>query len=276
MIDAHRHFWRYSPSTHGWIDESMAVLRRDFLPGERVLFADEDAGCGVVAVQALHSEDETRWLLESAAAMPGPSGVVGWVDLCAHDVDERLDRLAALGPLVGLRHLAQDEPDPDFFDRTDFRAGIARLAERQLCFDLLVREPQRPAALRLARDFPDQRFVLDHLGKPPIRDGRLSPWRDQLCAFAECDNVFAKLSGLCTEADLARWTPHDLAPFIDVALASFGPARLLFGSDWPVCLLAGTVERVVAAHVDPLRRLSRHEFAAITHGNAALIYGLVP
>ena len=274
MIDAHRHFWRYRPATHAWIDDSMPVLRRDFLPGESVLFGDGDEGCGVIAVQALHSPDESRWLLESCTTVPSLCAVVGWADLCARDVGDELDALAACGPLVGLRHLAQDEPDANFYDRADFRRGLAQLAERQLCFDVLVREPQRESALRLVHDFPEQRFVLDHMGQPPVREARLEPWARQLRAFAQCDNLFCKLSGLATEADWKRWKPAELAPFIDVALESFGPARLIFGSDWPVCLLAGEATAVIAAHVDPLRRLSKSEFHAITHANAVLAYGL--
>jgi L-fuconolactonase len=276
MIDAHRHFWRYSPAEHAWIDDSMPMLKRDFLPAQQVLFGDQDEGCGSIAVQALHSREESHWLLAACATTPSLRGVVAWADLCAPELSEELDALAQTGPLLGLRHLAQDEADANFYDRDDFRRGLEQLADRQLCFDLLVREPQRPSALRLARDFPDQRFVLDHLGKPPVRTGALHPWSAQLREFAACDNVFAKLSGLATEADCKRWLPAQLTPFIELALQHFGPSRLIFGSDWPVCLLAGVVADVVAAHIDPLRTLSKTEFHAITHANAVLAYGLKP
>ena len=274
MIDAHRHFWRYSPAAHGWIDDSMPALRRDFLPGEPVLFGDDDEGNGCVAVQALHSLEETRWLLEASERITNLRGVVGWIDLCAVDVPERLDELASCGKLVGLRHLVQDEPMPHFLGRQDFRRGLSLLAERDLCFDLLLREAQRDDAIELVRDLPAQRFVVDHLAKPRVGAREFEPWRRQMREFGRCENVFAKLSGLATEADWKKWTPADLAPYIDVALESFGPARLIFGSDWPVCLLAGDAQRVAAAHVDPLRRLSPTEFRAITHGNAVLAYGL--
>ena len=276
MIDAHRHFWRFSPSSHAWIDDSMPMLKRDFLPGERVLFGDDDDGSGCIAVQALHSSEESRWLLSACGKSSGLRGVVAWADLCARDVGAQLDELASAGPLLGLRHLAQDEPDANFYDRADFRRGLEQLAPRELCFDVLVREPQRESALRLVRDFPEQRFVLDHLGKPRVRERALEPWTGQMRELSRCDNLFAKLSGLATEADLARWRPADLAPYIDLALECFGPSRLILGSDWPVCLLAGDATSVVAAHVDPLRRLSRHEFHAITHANAVLAYGISP
>ncbi len=274
MIDSHRHFWRYSPSSHGWIDDSMPMLKRDFLPGESVSFGNFGPDEGCIAVQALHELEETQWLLDSCAGHPKLLGVVGWVDLCARDVSERLSEFDAHRRFVGVRHLIQDEPDPKFLERGDFRLGLARLAPRDLCFDLVVREPQREAALALVRAFPRQRFILDHLAKPRIAACEIDPWHRQMHEFARSENVFCKLSGLCTEADWKTWAPADLAPYVDIALETFGPSRLLFGSDYPVCLLAGDTRAVAAAHLDFLRRLSPTEFRAITHTNAVRAYGL--
>jgi L-fuconolactonase len=202
-------------------------------------------------------------------------GVVGFVDLCAPSAAVQLDHFRAQGCLVGVRHLVQDEPRPHFLERDDFRRGLRELGPRELVFDLLVRERQRAEALHLVRDFPAQRFVLDHLGKPPVRRRELDPWRSQMADFARCPNVHCKLSGLATEAG-PEWGEQDLAPYVDVALETFGPARLLFGSDWPVCLLAGDAARVAAAHLEPLRRLSPSEFRAVTHENAVHVYRLSP
>ena len=276
MIDAHRHFWRYSPSMHGWIDDSMPMLKHDFLPGDRgpLEAAGEDEGC--IAVQALHSAAETSWLLSSSMQHANLLGVVGWVDLCAIDAAQRLDDLCNHPHFVGVRHLLQDEPDAQFMARADFRRGLSELEPRDLCFDILVREPQRDSAIELVRAFPNQRFVLDHMAKPDLRAGVLEPWRRQLRDLARSENLFCKLSALATEADLKAWKPAELAPYVEVALECFGPARLIFGSDYPVCLLAGDTARVIDAHLNPLRQLSPAEFRAVTHTNALRAYGLSP
>jgi L-fuconolactonase len=273
MIDAHRHFWRYSPSTHPWIDDSMPMLKRDFLPGGHSLEEPRlDDGC--IAVQAQHELSETRWLLSLCVEHWKVLGVIGWVDLCASDVAKRLDEFDRSPHFVGVRHLVQDEADPRFLARADFRRGLTELGSRELCFDLLVREPQRESAIELARAFPRQRFVVDHLAKPRVAHGEIDPWHRQIHALASCENVYCKLSGLCTEADWTTWQPADLAPYVDIALETFGPSRLLFGSDYPVCTLAGPARRVASAHLDFLRRLSPTEFRAITHTNAVHVYGL--
>jgi L-fuconolactonase len=193
-----------------------------------------------VAVQARQSLEETRWLLELAAANPWIVGVVGWIDLRAPDAADQLARFAGDPHLVGLRHIAQDEPDDAFLLRDDFLRGLALLEPRGLVYDVLVYPRQLPAAIELARRHPGQAFVLDHLGKPPARERGREPWATQLRALAACGNVACKLSGLVTEADWERWSPRDLAPYLDVALDAFGIERVLFGSDWPVCTLAAS------------------------------------
>ena len=249
----------------------MPMLKRDFLPTR--LFAEEkDGGC--IAIQTVHDLDETRWLISLCHNDDSVLGVVGWVDLCGRNVHEELQEFHSCAGFVGIRHLVQNEPDPQFLARPDFRRGLAQLAPLQMCFDLLVREPQRDAAIELVRAFPNQTFIVDHLAKPRIANGELDPWHRQMHELARSENVYCKLSGLCTEADWATWKPSDIAPYVNIALETFGPSRLLFGSDHPVCTLAGDARRVVDAHLAFLRRLSPTEFRAITHTNAVRVYGL--
>jgi L-fuconolactonase len=237
-IDAHVHFWRYRAHEYGWIDDSMALLRRDFLPEDA---AREMRAAGIdacVAVQARQTLEETRWLLTLAGDHPFIAGVVGWVDLRAADLDAQLDTLTAHPKLVGIRHIVQAEPD-DFLLGDAFRRGVARLASHGLTYDILVYARQLQAAIDFAAALPDQRLVLDHLGKPDIRAGAFDGWRRDLDRLAALPNVCAKLSGLVTEADWGHWTVEDLHRYINAALDSFGPERLMIGSDWPVCTVAG-------------------------------------
>jgi L-fuconolactonase len=275
-IDAHQHFWRYRPETHGWIDERMAVLKRDFLPAdlEPLLRAEGVSGC--VAVQAAQSLDETRFLLDLADRHPFVRGVVGWVDILAHDLDGQLETLAGRPKLRGVRHIAQDEPDDGWLAREDVIRGIARLGRLGLTYDILVYPRQLKAATSLARALPDQPFVLDHVAKPEIAAARLDAWRADLRRLAELPHVSCKLSGLVTEANWGRWTPADFRPYLDVVLEAFGAGRLMFGSDWPVCLLAGSYADVIGLARGAIAVLSRDEQAAILGANAARFYGLGP
>jgi L-fuconolactonase len=238
VIDTHVHFWKYARDAHPWIGPDMRVLQRDFLPAdlEPLLRANEVDGC--IAVQALHDEDETRWLLELADAHPWIVGVVGWVDLAAPDIAERLERLVVHKKLVGLRHLAHDERDEWYLVRDDVVAGLREVGRFDLAFDLLVREREMPAAIELARKLPEQVFVLDHLGKPPIRARDRSGWSSSIEELGKCENVVAKMSGLLTERECRGRPWDDLQLYVDTALRVFGPNRLMPGSDWPVCLLA--------------------------------------
>jgi L-fucono-1,5-lactonase len=237
-IDAHVHFWRYSAPEYGWIDGSMAPLRRDFLPEDAAREMRAAGVDGCVAVQARQTLGETRWLLELANEHPFIVGVVGWVDLRSADLDGELASIAAHPKLVGVRHIVQAEPD-DFLSGGTFRRGVARLARHGLAYDILVYARQLPAAIDFASALPDQRLVLDHLGKPDIRGGGFDGWRRDLDRLAALPNVCAKLSGLVTEADWNRWTIEDLHRYVNAALDSFGPERLMIGSDWPVCTMAG-------------------------------------
>jgi len=249
-------------------------IRRDFLPVDLApeLRARNLDGC--VAVQARQSLAETRWLLELARDESIIRGVVGWVDLRSPGVAKELAEFAAQPKFVGVRHVVQDEPDDQFLLRDDFQRGIATLHEFGLTYDLLVLARQLPAAIGLAQKFPQQAFVLDHLAKPPIKTGGLSPWREQLRALAQLPNVACKVSGLVTEADWQNWRVDDFQPFLDIVFESFGPDRLMFGSDWPVCLLAGSYERVFGLVQNYVSQLGADTEAKFFGANAENFYGL--
>jgi L-fucono-1,5-lactonase len=272
-IDAHQHFWRYDPVRDAWITPDMAAIRHDFLPGDLApeLRAHDIDGC--VAVQADQSEDETRFLLELAHAHDFVRGVVGWVDLLSPRLGETLERFAGDPLLRGIRQVAQLEAD-DFLARADVASGVARLADFGLTYDILIYERQLPAAIALAERLPDLPMVLDHLGKPRIRDGVVEPWATRLRELARHPKVWCKLSGLVTEADWTRWRPEHLRPYLDVAFEAFGPERLMFGSDWPVCLLAGGYAQILAIVDEYAGGLSVGDREALFGGNAARFYGI--
>jgi L-fuconolactonase len=236
-IDAHHHFWKYSAPDYAWIDDAMGPIRRDFFPSnlEKEI---RDAGVdGVVSVQARQTLEETRWLLTMAAQNSFIRGVVGWVPLTDPSVSAELESFAAEPRLRAVRHVIQSEPD-GFLMRRDFNRGVSILREMGLAFDLLVHERQLPEAILFVDHHPQQIFVLDHLAKPRIREQLLDPWRKNLKELARRENVFGKISGLVTEADFLTWNEAQLRPYYDTALEAFGPERLMFGTDWPVCLLA--------------------------------------
>jgi L-fuconolactonase len=267
MIDAHQHFWTYEPSEYGWIDGSMGRLRRDFQPRalqREMTAAGVDAS---VAVQARQTTEETRWLLELADRHPFIAGVVGWVDLQAADVEQELERVSRHPRLAGVRHIVQGEPD-DFMARPAFRRGVGCLEKHGLTYDILVYARQLPAAVSIARAFPRQRFVLDHLGKPDIRGNGYADWRRHFAELAALPNVCCKLSGLVTEADWRTWTPAGLRPYIDAALESFGPSRLMIGSDWPVCLVAASYGDVIGLVRDAIAEYSNDEQEQMLGGTA--------
>jgi L-fuconolactonase len=266
-VDAHQHFWRYDPAEYAWIDGSMTALARDFLPvdAKREMGAAGFDAC--VAVQARQTLEETRWLLSLADAHPFVVGVVGWVDLQSPAVDAVLEALSRHPKLVGVRHIVQSEPD-DFLSRPAFRRGLARLERYRLAYDILIHPRHLPEAVRLAGDFPAQRFVLDHLAKPEIKKGAIETWRSDLKQLAAYTNVFAKLSGLVTEADWNAWTPDQLRPYLDVAFECFGADRLMIGSDWPVCTLAGSYAGIMRTVIDYLTRTSVRERDLVLGGTA--------
>ena len=275
-IDAHQHFWRYQPEEYGWIGDDMAGLRRDFLPEDLRPLAEGAGVCATVAVQARCSLKETCWLLELAQANPLIQAVVGWVDLCDPRVRPRLAELARNPRLRGLRHTLQDEPDDRFMLREDFRAGLRQLAAFNLSYDLLIHRRHLPIACELVARFPGQRFIVDHLAKPAVRSGTRQPWARDLARLARYPNVAAKVSGLVTEADWTQWRAGDFDFYFETALETFGPKRLMIGSDWPVCTVAGDYEKVLQLAGNYMQRLSEPEQAMIWGGTAGQWYGLQP
>ena len=272
-VDAHQHFWRYDPVELDWIDDARALLRRDFLPEDLVPLLRVNGIDACVAVEARASVAETEFLLAQAERHAIVSAVVGWADLRAPGIEPELERLREHRKLAGFRHNAQFEAD-DFLVSPEFMRGIAALERFGFSYDLLVFPPQLPAAIALARAFPAQRFVLDHIGKPEIRARRLEPWATHVRELARLPNVSCKLSGLVTEAYWTRWQPADFRPYLDVILEAFGPSRLMFGSDWPVCLVATTYARGLGLVRDSIAELSASEQAAILGGNAIEFYGI--
>jgi len=274
-LDAHQHFWRYSPAEYAWIDARMARIARDFLPADLLPELARAGLDGALAVQARSSLAETHFLLELARAEPRIRGVVGWIDLCGDDVRGVLDGLADQPRLVGLRHIVQDEPDDRFLLRPDFQRGIAALAGRDLVYDVLVYPRQLEAVRAFVAAFPAQTFVLDHLAKPAIARGERQPWEQAFRALGAFPNLACKVSGLVTEATWNAWKPADFRFYLDVALETFGAGRLLFGSDWPVCLLAARDYATVHALVsDWAATLSPGARAGLFGANAARLYRL--
>ena len=273
-IDAHQHYWLYNAEEYGWIDESMAALRRDFLPEDLSPELERNGFEGSVLVQVRQTLEETRWFLELAERSPKIVGVVGWVDLCSNDCRSQLERFAKHPKLVGVRHIVQGEPDQRFLLREDFRRGIALLEEFDLAYDLLIYTQHLPVAAELVEAFPRQRFVLDHMAKPPIKNREIDVWAQGIRRLAAFPNVFCKLSGLVTEADWQYWKPEDIHPYLDVAFEAFGSARLMIGSDWPVCLVASEYGRVMDIVKNYVQRYSSEVREAVLGGNAQRFWRL--
>jgi L-fuconolactonase len=273
-VDAHQHFWKYNAARDSWITDEMSVLRRDFLPEELARECQANGIDASVAVQADQSEDETRFLLDLAEHNPRIAGVVGWVDLRSTRVSERLEHFSHFEKLRGFRHIAQAEPDDRFLVRQDFLNGVAQLHRFGFTYDILIYPKQLPAALELAAKFPEQRFVIDHLAKPEIKAGEIKSWAGYMRRIAENRNVFCKLSGMVTEADWRHWKPADFRPYLDEVFDVFGPERLMFGSDWPVCLAAASYAQVRGIIEDYLQNSSAHDRESIFGGNATRFYGL--
>jgi L-fuconolactonase len=272
-IDAHQHFWKYSEQEYPWMKPDW-IIRRDFLPRdlEPLLRAHDLDGC--VAVQARQTFRETEWLLELAEQHSIIRGVVGWVDLRSPEVEAQLSACAKKPKLVAVRHVVQDEPDERFMLREDFLRGVALLHKYNLAYDLLVFPNQLAAAIEVSRLFPNQRFVLDHIAKPYIRKREISPWAENLAKLAGLPNVFCKLSGIITEADWATWNSAGLKQYLQVAWDAFGSERMMYGSDWPVCLLAGSYHKMYALVADFAENLSEREQRRLFGETACEFYRL--
>jgi L-fuconolactonase len=272
FIDTHHHLWRYNEKEYGWMDGSMSVLKRDYLPRELNTEMEKSGVTGTIAVQARQKIEETGWLLEMAGDHSFIKGVVGWVDLRSTDVEVQINALADHPKLVGIRHVIHDEPDDDFMLRQDFIRGIWMLRTYHLVYELLLFPRHLERAVQLVRRNPYQRFVLDHIGKPAIRSGVLAPWRDDIERLGAEPNVWCKISGMVTEADHSTWEYSDFVPYMEVVLEAFGPDRLMVGSDWPVCRLAGEYDEVMAIPLQFIQILSDSEREKLLYRNAMECY----
>lgn len=273
-IDAHQHFWRYDPAEYGWISDSMQVLRRDFLPPDLRQAAAEVGIQGTVSVQARQSTRETRFLLDLARDDDFLRAVVGWVPLVGPGVAGILEEFAAEAKFKGCRHVLQDEADDDYMLRTDFNAGIRAVTAASLVYDVLIFERHLPQTLEFVDRHPDQVFVLDHIAKPRIREGSFATWRVRIQELARRPRIYCKISGMVTEADWGAWAEADLLPYLDTVLEAFGPSRLMFGSDWPVCLVATSYRRWARFVEEFAAGLGEAERDRILGGTAAEAYGL--
>lgn len=274
IIDAHHHYWKYDPVTYDWIDDSMKVIRQDFLPGQLSTILPEAGVDGVITVQARQMIEETDWLLEMATHTPFMKGVVGWLPLVEDNLECHLIKYSEEPLLKGLRHVIQGEDDPEFILRPDFNRGIALLKKYGLVYDILIVEKQLPNTIRFVDKHPNQLFVLDHIAKPLIGKQELSPWKENIRELAKRENICCKLSGMVTEADFQHWTPEQLQPYFEVVMEAFGPIRLLYGSDWPVCLVATDYKSWAELVRKNIAAFSPEEQAGIMGGNAQRIYGL--
>ncbi|MGB0583225.1 MAG: amidohydrolase family protein [Limisphaerales bacterium] len=273
-IDSHQHFWNYDAEQYPWMTDSLGILRRDFAPADLKQELDDVGIDGCVAVQARQTLEEGRWLCSLADENRFIKGVVGWVDLRSESADEQLEELNAHPRFVGVRHVVQDEPDDRFIVGEEFMQGISLLAKYELRYDILIYPKQLPATLEFVKKFPDQPFVLDHIAKPPIKGGTPQGWDVQMKQLAKFPNVRCKVSGMVTEADWSNWEVEHFDPYLDVVLEAFGPKRLMYGSDWPVCTLAGTYKQVHSLALRLADRLSESERDLFWGGNAMEFYGL--
>jgi len=275
-LDAHQHFWQLSqPFDYRWLDDpKLARIRRDFLPGDLMPHLEARGITGSIFVQTQHDLAENLWVLEMAWHHDFLKGVVGWVDLASPDCAEQVARMRENDRFVGVRHVVQDEPDDDFLVRPEILRGLAALETAGVPFDVLIYVKHLHHVPALARLMPQLKMVIDHLAKPDIAHGGFAAWRDRFAACGAFPNVYCKLSGMVTEADWSAWKPADLKPFIDVALRAFGPQRLMYGSDWPVCELAATYEQVHDSLESNLAGLSQVERTAIFSSTARSFYAL--
>ena len=276
MIDAHQHFWQLSqPFNYRWLDApALAPIKRDFLPEHLESLIQKTPIRRTIFVQTQHNIVENRWGLGLADRHPFIAGVVGWVDLASTACEEQLLEFTVHPKFVGVRHVTQDEPDDDFIVRPEILRGLKVLEKHGVPFDLLFYVKHLRHVPTLASQLPTLPMVIDHLAKPRIKDRRTDDWLPHLQTAATFPNVYCKLSGMITEADWRHWTPADLKPYVQTALEAFGPERCMFGSDWPVCELAGTYQQVYDALLEALGPISAEEHRQIFGGTAARFYGL--
>lgn len=265
-IDAHQHFWKFDPARDNWITDEMSLIRRDFLPGDLQSMLNDNGLDGCVTVQSDQSEAENFFQLTHAENHDFIRGVVGWVDLQAEDISAKLEYFSGFKKLKGFRHILQGETKRDLMLQPEFLRGIAALQKHNYSYDILIYPDQLRFIKELVARFPQQKFVIDHMAKPFIKDGKIDGWKHDIAAVAAFENVFCKISGYVTEADLKRWKVEDFTPYFNVVVNAFGINRIIFGSDWPVCLLGGSYSEVTG--------VARNYFAPFTKNERDKFFGV--
>ncbi len=273
-IDAHQHFWKFDPVRDSWINEEMKVIQRDFLPLDLQPVLQQNGIEGSVVVQSDQSATENEFQLQNANNNEFIKGVVGWVDLQSDNIKEQLQALSRYKKLKGFRHVLQSEPDPAFMMRPDFLRGISCLRQFNYTYDILIYPKHLSYAKQMVAAFPDQPFVIDHLAKPFIKDGIIEDWKRDMVAIAQHENVSCKISGMVTEANWKQWKKEDFRPYLDVAFEVFGSKRILFGSDWPVCLVAASYDKMLDIVQNYISEFTTQEQSDFWSGNAVSFYNL--
>lgn len=271
-IDSHQHFWRYDPIRDAWINNEMQLIRQDFFPEDLKVELDKHDIDGCIAVQADQSEAENAFLIELAATNPFIKGIVGWVDLQADNVEETLEFYKQYNIVKGFRHILQNEPDRALMLRPEFKRGLSLLNKYDFTFDLLIFQDQLLYASELCQLFPSQKFILDHMAKPAIKDQKINNWETDIRTLAGNPNVFCKISGMVTESDWQNWKDADFKPYLDVAFDAFGIGRVMFGSDWPVCNVAGGYDSMISIVKSYATQFTAEEQAGFWGENASNVY----
>ena len=275
IIDAHQHYWELNRFDYSWLDDSLlSAIRKDFLPEDLKSHLAETGVDKTIFVQTQHNLEENRWVLQLIEQYDFIIGMVGWVDLASEACEDQLAEFKDDPKFVGIRHITQDEPDDDFIVRPEVLRGLRVLEKHRIPFDLLFFVKHLHHAATLGRELPELPMVIDHLAKPQIKDQKRDDWEANFREAAQCDNLFCKLSGMVTEADWQHWKPADLKPYVEIALEAFGPERCMFGSDWPVCELAGTYQQVFDALKECVNSLSESEQEQIFCKTAQKFYGV--
>lgn len=274
IIDSHNHFWKYHPHEYAWISDDMSVLKKSFLPEDLQYIFNRNGVSSGIAVQARQNEEENKFLFDLADNYSFVEGVVGWIDLHAPDLEDQLQRFVAHPKAVGIRHMIQSEKDEWFMLNKTFLSGVKRLQDFGLAYDILISYEQLPVAVKFVEKLPGQKLVLDHIAKPPIWAGNPEPWKTHIFEIARHENLYCKISGLVTEADRQKWKEDDIKPYLDVVFEAFGADRLMFGSDWPVCLLAADYARVLQLIWNYIEQFSREEQEKILGLNTRNFYSL--
>lgn len=274
VIDSHQHFWKYEPVKHSWIDDDMSVIRKNFLPSDLAKVYQENGINGCIAVQADQTLEETDFLIDLASKNDFIKGIVGWVDLRAENIEDVLEKYSQFKIVKGFRHVVQGEADHNFLLRPNFSRGISLLEKHNFTYDILVFPHQLGSVLEFVKKFPNQKFVIDHIAKPYIKDGYFEGWATMMTAIGKHENVSCKMSGMVTEADFNTWTPAQIQPYMNTVLEGFGSKRVLFGSDWPVCLIAGNYSKIKKLTTDFISQFSQIEQNSIMGNNAIEFYNL--